>query len=702
MTSSSAWTRWTPRRNRASSRRARRVRPSASFWARWRRRNCSGSYSCGSWAEGESSGELAEGGCRGRLGASRPAAPRPSVSSSTGASIAIDSGETKNDRAFRSFPCAAPDAGHELPWRRTSTRCTAELTGSPPSMLEDYVALCATLRQQLAESQADQQMFEDTSRELQEELERDFAALEKSERDVQAGWERSRADLDDLQVRGRRPAIAADEPDPLQCQAEGAHDHAGPDGSRARLDPRVREGATNQIARHGARQRRPREERTVRNGPLCTQGADPDGREKDSSLQDLEAREGRAIERIALLEDELVNKAALEEEIQRLKDDLRDQGEELEVLRSHNATLSARPVTPSLEASTASSTTTSSPTPSTALDHAPATPTKDDTRPTSSNRDSPSISLTSATPRLPTRTSSIPSGFSYHSPPPPLQSPISPPPPVPIIRATPLNRSFRGPPVAPGSSTPVAVREGRKSDNLIKGMKGLSDRVRSITSRKSVMVSSIPRPSMSPGRTSELKRMNSLGVSISNGNGRPSRLREEEVMVDKRRSRDLSAESAALDNPVRTLSRQGSRAALRMSISGGTRTSIPVPRPSSRLSMAGNPPPLPISRSTTPTPGFPPRSSTPSSLSIATRKPWGAPSNPPASTANPLAQSTRRRISSAYGGLSVSTSGRGPPSGRASVDLGASTRGGETGTAPGVIRRSSIAGGLGKSIRKPT
>ena len=46
-------------------------------------------------------------------------------------------------------------------------------------------------------------------------------------------------------------------------------------------------------------------------------------REKDSSLQDFEARYGRAIERIALLEEELVEKAAREEEIQRLKDEIR-------------------------------------------------------------------------------------------------------------------------------------------------------------------------------------------------------------------------------------------------------------------------------------------------------------------------------------------------------------------------------------------
>lgn len=43
----------------------------------------------------------------------------------------------------------------------------------------------------------------------------------------------------------------------------------------------------------------------------------------ESTLQDLENRYSRSIERTALLEEELVAKARLEEEVQRLKDELR-------------------------------------------------------------------------------------------------------------------------------------------------------------------------------------------------------------------------------------------------------------------------------------------------------------------------------------------------------------------------------------------
>lgn len=48
-----------------------------------------------------------------------------------------------------------------------------------------------------------------------------------------------------------------------------------------------------------------------------------------STLSDLESRYGKAIERTALLEDELVSKARLEEEVQRLKDELRGESHHL-------------------------------------------------------------------------------------------------------------------------------------------------------------------------------------------------------------------------------------------------------------------------------------------------------------------------------------------------------------------------------------
>lgn len=53
-----------------------------------------------------------------------------------------------------------------------------------------------------------------------------------------------------------------------------------------------------------------------------------------STLSDVESRYNKAIERTALLEQELVDKARLEEELQRTKDELRDNIEEVAVVKS--------------------------------------------------------------------------------------------------------------------------------------------------------------------------------------------------------------------------------------------------------------------------------------------------------------------------------------------------------------------------------
>lgn len=61
----------------------------------------------------------------------------------------------------------------------------------------------------------------------------------------------------------------------------------------------------------------------VRDMELDNDDLERSERAKESSLQDAESRYGRALERIALLEDELVAKARLEHELQHAKDELR-------------------------------------------------------------------------------------------------------------------------------------------------------------------------------------------------------------------------------------------------------------------------------------------------------------------------------------------------------------------------------------------
>lgn len=62
-----------------------------------------------------------------------------------------------------------------------------------------------------------------------------------------------------------------------------------------------------------------------------------------STLSDVESRYNKAVERTALLEHELVDKARLEEELQRTKDELRENIEELAIVKSqHDVLLAAK------------------------------------------------------------------------------------------------------------------------------------------------------------------------------------------------------------------------------------------------------------------------------------------------------------------------------------------------------------------------
>ncbi|ORY74524.1 hypothetical protein BCR35DRAFT_140361 [Leucosporidium creatinivorum] len=455
-------------------------------------------------------------------------------------------------------------------------------------------------------------------------------------------------------------------------------------------------------------------------------------REKDSSLQDLENRYGKSIERIALLEEELVNKAQLEEEVQRLKDELRDLHEELAVIRTQSTTYPPaypRPLTPPGTTTSDShpllSTTSSSPTPAESEDVF-ATPRKP-TSPSSTILSSPpSISLVNPTP--------------MRSPPAPRPDPPSPIPPLPpfpasshastsrssalssstLARSTKTrNLSSAAPP-----ATPKAIRESRVN-GTIQDMKNMTDRVKQLTSRLDsrrnlVMAgSSIPRASMSPGssglaRSSTSRRLatgtSSLGKSVG-----PTAARAELRSSSRAGSRTGSeSESAMLVGSTRP----SSRSAMRQSIGGGGRTSIPV-RPPSRLSSLSTTssssrpvtPSLPSGRSPTPT------SSRPSS-SLSNRPPWGSTaantqqSSLGVSTRGPpsLTTSTRRRASTALpDGINLAKSVRGSALGvstnrhsteiplpRRSVSRNG-TRPGEAEEMPPPPRVAGAGGSLGKS-----
>ncbi|KAM0789112.1 hypothetical protein ACM66B_003167 [Microbotryomycetes sp. NB124-2] len=471
--------------------------------------------------------------------------------------------------------------------------------GSVADALALYKQHNDTLQRQLEDANLEMQDFMESSKELQDELEKELARIEASEKDMRRGLEQARGEIDEWKTK----------------YTTALRDHT------TTMTHMQKELESLRSSEKALRTK-------LRDMELDNDDLEKADREKESSLQDLESRYGRAIERIALLEEELVAKAELEEEAQRLKDELRDLREELAVVRD-------RP-------------------PQNQVADEPDSPTP---APTTSSRRSP-----------------------------PPQRDRSPIPPVPVLQPSTIGnaqlaRSTKTHNLAVSTATPKAVREIR-TNNVIKDMKSMTDRVKQLTSRldsrRSLVMagSAIPRASMSPGAPSSLSRSttarrygnSSLGKSVGPGQeARPP-------------SRASSRAGHRDSDVVITSTRPPSRSAMRMSVGG--RTAIPV-RPPSRLSSAGGgsrpeTPSLP-SRSETPTSSRPAWNSSLSSSTAARRV---------ASTS--LATSTRtRRVSS----------GNVPPVPSSIPSLNASVRRPSSRTDDAAARRVSV-GGLNKSVRR--
>ncbi|POY73820.1 hypothetical protein BMF94_3361 [Rhodotorula taiwanensis] len=176
---------------------------------------------------------------------------------------------------------------------------------SDAAAIAHYRQLCASLQSQLAAAEQDILEFTESSKDLQAELESELERMDKAEKGM-------RKELDDTK----------NEKDEWKGKYTTAlRDHT------STITHMQRELETLRATEKQLRTR-------LRDMELDNDDLEKSEREKDSSLQDLETRYNKSLERIALLEEELVAKAQLEEEVQRLKDDLRDVNEELVVTRS--------------------------------------------------------------------------------------------------------------------------------------------------------------------------------------------------------------------------------------------------------------------------------------------------------------------------------------------------------------------------------
>ncbi|KAF9977137.1 NADH:ubiquinone oxidoreductase [Actinomortierella ambigua] len=171
-----------------------------------------------------------------------------------------------------------------------------------------YKARAETMQQALEETSQALEDYQLSSKELEEELEREIDTTEKRYNEIKLRNEALRTEVDDWKEKYH------------QSKKE-QNDHI------------------IQLSRELENLRRLAEEFKVKERALEQDNDDLERTERAArwSLQELETKYGRAIERQAMLENELEAKSKLDIEVQRLKDELRDANCELTVLRSKPA-----------------------------------------------------------------------------------------------------------------------------------------------------------------------------------------------------------------------------------------------------------------------------------------------------------------------------------------------------------------------------
>lgn len=94
-------------------------------------------------------------------------------------------------------PCAPSLPSHILTLTSSSSFSTFT---SPSAALTHYQTLCSTLQTQLADANADIADYTESSKELQDELEKELSRMEKSEKEMRRGLEEAREEVDGWKV----------------------------------------------------------------------------------------------------------------------------------------------------------------------------------------------------------------------------------------------------------------------------------------------------------------------------------------------------------------------------------------------------------------------------------------------------------------------------------------------------------------------
>ncbi|KAI8369558.1 uncharacterized protein BYT42DRAFT_584869 [Radiomyces spectabilis] len=170
--------------------------------------------------------------------------------------------------------------------------------------LEYYRMHAENLESTLQETRAALDEFQISSRELEEELEKELQTTEKAYKDLKARCEQSRRDAEDWKAKYTQ---AKHEQNMSQMQMQREIDILR---------------ATEEMFR-----------KKILELELDNDDLERTERAAASSLSDLEVKLNKAIERNVILENEIATKDSLTEQTQRLKDELNEVNQELSVLR---------------------------------------------------------------------------------------------------------------------------------------------------------------------------------------------------------------------------------------------------------------------------------------------------------------------------------------------------------------------------------
>ncbi|CBQ72514.1 related to nuclear distribution protein RO11 [Sporisorium reilianum SRZ2] len=175
---------------------------------------------------------------------------------------------------------------------------------SPEKEIKHWKSKVADMQDALRETESSLQDFMESSKELEMEMEKELSASNKSISDLKRRNEQLTGDLDDWKSKYSR-ALSEHNSTLTNLQKELALLRESVDVYKAKL----------------------------RDTELTNDELENAERMIASSLADMEGKYNKTIEKTALLEEELIEKARLEEENQRLKDELREMTEEMTVLR---------------------------------------------------------------------------------------------------------------------------------------------------------------------------------------------------------------------------------------------------------------------------------------------------------------------------------------------------------------------------------